>query len=231
MKMTTLTLASSVLWIVSAPSVFALEISWPLTQTTMAETPEGFQLEAIESEPPGQPLLLGRPSPNLGDPRFQPLWKKGSLTFGPTPNFAYVANFWKNSKNFTVEVDLQFDSVASAQTVLAVVGSWELRMDDNQGAPTLEWIAYRREPLKPVAASIPGIEAGKRYTIQAKMKPDGQISLQVDGKSEASATLGEPPADWNVMSSLLVGSAGPEKFRRPLLGSIYRIQISGSPSP
>ena len=63
------------------------------------------------------------------------------------------------------------------------------------------------------------------------MKSDGQISLQVDGKSEASATLGEPPADWNVMSFLLVGSAGPEKFRRPLLGSIYRIQISGSPPP
>jgi hypothetical protein len=230
MKSTRLLLAIPLLPALAATAL-ALDISWPMTGTVPLGTPEGFTVEAIQSNPPGQPLLLGRPSPNLGDPRFQPLWKKGSLTFGPTPNFAYVANFWKNSKNFTVEVDLQFDSVASAQTVLAVVGSWELRMDDNQGAPTLEWIAYRRKPLKPVAASIPGIEAGKRYTIQAKMKPDGQISLQVDGKSEASATLGEPPADWNVMSSLLVGSAGPEKFRRPLLGSIYRIQISGSPSP
>ncbi len=92
------------------PCAVALEISWPLTQIITAETPEGAVVDAIQSEPSGYPLFLGRPAEHAGMGGFQPLLQDGALVFGPNTT-SYVADFWKNFQEFSFEVELKFDSV------------------------------------------------------------------------------------------------------------------------
>jgi hypothetical protein len=224
-----LTLASSVLWIVLAPSVFALEISWPLTQTTSAETPDGFSVEAIQSDPPGHPLFLGRPAPQAGVKGFQPALQDGALVFGPNTT-AFAAEFWKNFKDFGFEVELKFDTVELDQTVLRVSGSWELRLAANEGRPALQFIGFR-EGLKAVDVSLEGIEAGKTYSLQGRMQADGTMTLESSDGESYTASLGQPPAEWVDFPDFYVGSSNPRAALRPFLGTISRLQFRAEEAP
>lgn len=223
-------LAASVLWIVSAPSVFALEISWPLTQATMAETPEGFQVEAIESEPPGHPLFLGRAAPQAGVKVHQPSLRDGGLVFGPNTT-AFAADFWKNFKDFGFEVELKFDTVEVDQTVLVVSGCWELRLAANAGSPELQLIGYRPSPLKAVAVSLEGIQAGQTYNFKGRMQADGTLTLESSDGESYTAQLGQPPSDWASVPEFYVGSANPRALLRPFQGTISRLLFRAEEIP
>jgi hypothetical protein len=221
--------ASTAMWIVSAPPLLALELSWPLTQTTTAETPEGFAVEAIQSEPPGHPLFLGRPAPQAGVIGFQPALQDGALVFGPNTT-AFAAEFWKNFKDFGFEVELKFDTVELDQTVLRVSGSWELRLAANEGRPALQFIGFR-EGLKAVDVSLEGIEAGKTYSLQGRMQADGTMTLESSDGESYTASLGQPPAEWVDFPDFYVGSSNPRAALRPFLGTISRLQFRAEEAP
>ena len=225
----TLMLASSTMWIVSAPPALALELSWPLTQTVQTETPEGFSVESIQSEPPGHPLFLGRPAPQAGVKGFQPSLRDGALVFGPNTT-AFAAEFWKNFRDFGFEVDLKFDTVEIDQTVLRVSGCWELRLAANQGRPALQFIGFR-EGLQAVDVSLEGIEAGKTYSLQGRMQADGTMTLESSDGESYTASLGQPPSDWVDFPDFYVGSSNPRATLRPFLGTISRLQFRAEEAP
>lgn len=228
MKIPLILVASALLGLLT-PSALALEISWPLTQTATVETPEGFAVEAIQSEPPGHPLFLGRPAPQAGVKGFQPALRDGALGFGPNTT-AFAADFWKNFKDFGFEMDLQFSTVDVDQTVLRVSGSWELRLAANQGKPTLQFIGFR-EGLKAVDVSLEGIEAGKVYSLKGTTKADGTMTLEsADGESY-TASLGQPPHDWVDFPEFYVGSSNPRHAIRPFQGTISRLLFRAEEAP
>lgn len=217
------------LFVLGTPPALALELSWPLTQTTTVETPEGFAVEAIQSEPPGHPLFLGRPAPQAGVKGFQPALQEGVLVCGPNTT-AFAADFWKNFKDFGFQVDLQFSTVDVDQTVLRVSGSWELRLAANQDKPTLQFIGFR-EGLKAVDVSLEGIEAGKTYSLKGTMKADGTMTLEsADGESY-TVSLGQPPHDWVDFPEFYVGSSNPRHAIRPFQGTISRLQFHAGEAP
>jgi hypothetical protein len=226
---TPLLLVGSALLGLLAPSVFALEISWPLTQTTMAETPEGFEVEAIQSEPPGHPLFLGRAAPQAGVKGFQPVLRDGALVFGPNTT-AFAADFWKNFQDFGFEVDLKFDTVEVDQTVLKVSGCWELRLMTESGPPELNFIGFR-EGLRAVHVSLEGIEAGKTYSLQGRMQADGTMTLESSDGESYTVSLGQPPSDWVDFPGFYVGSSNPRATLRPFLGTISRLQFRAEEAP
>jgi hypothetical protein len=220
---------SAAIWIASAPPVLALDLSWPLTQATTAETPEGLSVEAIQSDPPGHPLFLGRPAPQAGIKALQPSLRDGALVFGPNTT-AFAAGFWKNFKDFGFEVELKFDTVEVDQTVLRVSGSWELRLAANEGRPTLQFIGFR-EGLKAVDVSLEGIEAGKTYSLQGRMQADGTMTLGSSDGESYTASLGQPPAEWVDFPDFYVGSSNPRAALRPFLGTISRLQFRAEEAP
>jgi hypothetical protein len=228
MKSTRLLLAIPLLPALAATAL-ALDISWPLTGTVPLGTPEGFTVEAIQSNPPGQPIVFGRPGPEAGNIRFQPSLQKSALVFRG-PQTSYVAKFWKNYRVFSVEIDVTFDSVATDQTLLRVTNVWELRLVTEGGSPKLQFIGFR-EPLKPVAATLEGIEAGKKYSLKARMEADGKMNFDSDSAGSAQATLGQPAADFSNYPELFVGSSNPDKFARALQGNISRLRISAEDAP
>ena len=224
-----LTLVLLALSVFCVRTCLALDISWPLTGTVPAETPEGFVVEAIQSEPPGYPLFLGRPAPEAGVKTFQPSLQDGTLLFGPNTT-AFAADFWKNFKDFGFEVELKFDSTDADQTVLRVSGSWELRLAANDGNPLLIFIAFR-DPLKPVEISLDGIEAGKTYSLKGRVQADGTMTLESSDGQSYTASLGQPPADWENFPELYVGSSNPRRAIRPFFGTISRLQFRAEQAP
>ena len=181
-------------------------------------------MEAIQSEPAGQPLIFGRPSPEAAVKRFQPSLQDGALVFSG-PQTSHVPEFWKNYRDFTVEIDVTFDSVDNDQTLLRVTGCWEVRLLAEGVTPKLQFIGFR-DPLKPVAAVLEGnIEAGQKYALKARMEADGTMSFESDIAGSAFAALGRPIADFGIYPELFVGSSNPERFERSLQGTISRLQI------
>jgi hypothetical protein len=210
-------------------SAAAREISWPFNEIITAKTPEGFAVEAIQSEPPGHPLFLGRPAPQAGVKANQPALRDGALVCGPNTT-AFAADFWKNFKDFGFEVDLVFDTVDVDQTVLKVSGCWELRLATESGPPALHFIGYR-EPLRAVSVYLDGIEAGKSYTIKAGMTADGTVTMVTPEGDVLSQSLGQPPSDWVDFQGLFVGSANPRAMMRPFQGTISRLQFHAQELP
>jgi hypothetical protein len=217
-------LLATALLAVSPTTSPALDITWPMTTTVLVDSPQGVPVEAIQSEPAGQPLIFGRPAAGAAVNRFQPHLQDGALVF-LGPQTSHVPEFWKNYRDFTVEIDVTFDSVEEDQTVLRVTGVWEIRLVNEGGATKLQFIGFR-EPLKPVAASLDGIEAGKPYTFKARMEADGTMTVESEASGSASATLGRPVADFSTYPDLFVGSSNPENFIRPLQGRISRLRIN-----
>jgi hypothetical protein len=210
-------------------ATLALDISWPMTGTVTVDSAQGIPVEAVQSEPAGQPLILGRPAPATAVARFQPSLQDGALVFRG-PHTAYVSDFWKNYREFTVEVEVTFDSVDAEQTILRVTNVWELRLVNEGGTPKLKFIGFR-EPLEPVAATLDGIEAGKKYALKARMETDGTMTLESDAAGAVAATLGRPAADFNTYPELFVGSSNPEKFVRALQGRISRLKFHAEEAP
>jgi hypothetical protein len=210
-------------------TVPALDITWPMTNVVVVDSPHGIPVDAIQSEPAGQPLLLGRPASAGAEKRFRPSLKDEALTFSG-PQTSYVAGFWKNFRALTVEVDVTFDSVAKDQTLLRVTGVWEIRLLTGDGPPKLDLIGWR-ERLKPVAASLEGIKAGKKYVLKARMEADGTMTFESDAAGSATAKLGQPLAKAGTHPELYVGSSNPEKFIRPLQGKISRLRINAEVAP
>ena len=202
----------------------ALDITWPMNASVVVDSAQGIPVEAVQSKPAGQPLILGRPAPEAAVKRFQPVVRDGALVFRG-PQTSHVPEFWKNYRAFTVEVDVTFESVDTDQTLLRVTGCWEIRLVTEGGAPKLQFIGMR-EPLDAVAAKLDGIEAGKKYALKARMETDGTMTLESDTAGSASATLGRPASDFSTYPELFVGSSNPEKFVRALQGSISRLRIS-----
>ena len=229
MKTTRLLLATALLAVLPT-TTRALDITWPMTASVVVDSAQGIPVEAVQSEPAGQPLILGRPAPQAAVKRFQPAVQDGALVFRG-PQTSHVPEFWKNYQGFTVEVDLTFESVDADQTILRVTGCWEIRLITEGGAPKLQFIGFR-EPLKPVAAVLEGrIEAGQKHALKARMEADGSMSFESDIAGSAAATLGRPVADSNVYPELFVGSSNPENFVRPLQGAISRLRISAEDAP
>ena len=218
-------LLATALLAVSPTTVPALDITWPMTTAVVVDSPQGIPVDAIQSEPAGQPLIFGRPAPEAAVKRFQPSLQDGALVFHG-PHTSHVPEFWKNYRAFTVETDVTFDSVDKDQTLLRVTGCWEIRLLAEGVTPKLQFIGFR-EPLKPVAAVLEGnIEAGQKYALKARMEADGTMSFESDIAGSATATLGRPVADSNIYPELFVGSSNPESFSRPLQGSISRLRIN-----
>jgi hypothetical protein len=217
-------LLATALLAVSPTTSPALDITWPMTTAVVVDSPQGIPVDAIQSEPAGQPLIFGRPAPEAANKRFQPSLQDGALVFHG-PHTSHIPEFWKNYRAFTVETDVTFDSVGEDQTVLRVTGSWEIRLVTEGGAPKLQFIGFR-EPLKPLAASLDGIEAGKTYTIKARMEADGTMTIESEATGSASVMLGQPVANWNTYPELFIGSSNPENFVRPLQGKISRLRIN-----
>lgn len=228
MKSTRLLLAIPLLPALAATAL-ALDISWPMTATVTVDSPQGVPVDAIQSQPAGQPIVFGRPGPEAGNIRFQPSLQSSALLFRG-PQTSYVPKFWKNYRDFTVEIDVTFDSVAKEQTLLRVSGCWEIRLVNEGGTSRLQFIGFR-EPLKPVAATIEKIEAGKKYALKARMEADGKMNFESDSAGSAQAILGQPAANFNTYPELFVGSSNPEKFTRPLQGSISRLRVLTSDAP
>jgi hypothetical protein len=229
MKTTRILLALALVALQPATSP-ALDVSWPMTASVVVDSPQGIPVEAVQSEPAGQPLILGRPAPQAAVKRFQPAVQDGALFFRG-PQTSHVPEFWKNYRGFTVEVDVAFDSVEADQTILRVTGCWEIRLVTEGGAPKLQFIGFR-EPLKPVAAVLEGsIEAGQKYTLKARMESDGSMSFESDTAGSATATLGRPIADFGTYPELFVGSSNPENFVRPVQGAISRLRLSAEDAP
>ncbi len=201
----------------------ALQVSWQMTNVIVMDGPGGLPVEAIQSNPAGQPLILGRPELASGIKRFQPSLWDGSLVFHGS-HTAHVADFWKNFRTFSAEVDVSFDSVNQDQTLLRVAGVWEIRLIGETGLPELQFIGWR-EPRRPQSVSLFGIEANKKYEIRAHMQMDGTMILELGSGESATTYLGQPPASSGEYPELFVGSSNPERFSRALQGSIHRLQI------
>lgn len=210
------------------PSTLALEISWPLKELITAETPEGVVVDAIQSEPPGHPLFLGRSTPWSGMPSYQPSLQDGKLVFGPNTT-AFAADFWKNFRDFGFEVDLMFDTVDVDQTVLKVSGCWELRLMTESGPPALHFIAYR-ESSRASSISLDNIEAGKQYRITVGMETDGTMTLETPEGEVFVRSLGQPPSDWSDFQGFYVGSSSPRAKMRPFQGTISRLRFHANES-
>ena len=222
MKSTRLLLAIPLLLALAATAL-ALDISWPMTATVTMDGPQGVPVDAIQSQPAGQPIVFGRTE--TGNIRFQPALQKGALVFRGSQT-SHVPKFWKNYRDFTVEAEVTFDSVDQDQTVLRVTGCWEIRLLTEGGVPKLQFIGFR-EPLKPVAAVLEGnIEAGKKYALKARMEADGTMKFESDAGGTAQAILGQPVSDASTYPELFIGSSNPENFSRPLQGSISRLRIN-----
>jgi hypothetical protein len=223
MTTTRILLTTALLGVLPATSP-ALDITWPMTAAVVVDSPQGIPVDAVQSEPAGQPLIFGRPAPEAAVKRFQPSLQDGALVFRG-PHTSYVPEFWKNYRVFNVEIDVTFDSVGTDQTLLRLTGVCEIRLVTEGGSPKLQFIGFR-EPLKPVAASLDGIEAGKPYTFKARMEADGTMTVESEASGSASATLGRPVADFSTYPDLFVGSSNPENFIRPLQGRISRLRIN-----
>jgi hypothetical protein len=223
MTTTRLLLTTALVAVLTATSP-ALDVAWPMTTSVVVDGPEGIPTEAVQSEPAGQPLIFGRPAPEAAVKRFQPSLQDGALVFRGALT-SYVPEFWKNYRVFAVEIDVTFDSVGTDQTLLRVTNVWEIRLVTEGGSPKVQFIGFR-EPLKPVTATLEGIEAGKKYSLKARMEADGSMSFESDTAGSAAATLGRPVADFGTYPELFVGSSNPDKFIRPLQGSISRLRIS-----
>lgn len=229
MKTSRILLATALLAVLPTTTP-ALDVSWPMTASVVVDSPQDIPVEAVQSEPAGQPLILGRPAPEAAVKRFQPSLQDGALVFRG-PMTSYVPEFWKNYRDFTVEVDVTFESVGTDQTVLRVTNVWEIRLVTEGGSPKLQFIGFR-EPLKPVTAALEGsIEAGQKYALKARMESDGSMTLESDSAGSAAATLGRPVADSHGYTELFVGSSNPDKFIRALQGSISRLRISAEEAP
>jgi hypothetical protein len=201
----------------------ALDISWPMTGTVTVDSPQGTPVTAIQSVPAGNPLLLGRPAPATAVARFQPSLQSGALEFR-APHTSYVAGFWKNFRAFTVEMDVTFATVATSQTLVRASGCFEVRLVPEGSTGRLDFYGWS-SPLPVVAASLGGIQAGKKYTFKARMRADGGMTLESDAGGFASAALGQEVGDFIIYPELYVGSAPPTQFIRPLDGSISRLRF------
>jgi hypothetical protein len=206
----------------------ALDINWPMNSLVVVDDPEGAPVDAIQSEPSGHPLILGRPDPWSGTGRFNPSLQDGALVF-LGPQTSYVSGFWKNFQAFTIEVDVTFDAVDQDQTLLRVAGVWEIRLVTETGDPTLQFIGWR-EPLKPQAAPLAGIEAGRKYALKARMEADGTMTFESDTGESATAYLDKSPGTTDQYPELFVGSSNPDRFVRGFQGAIHRLQISAEDS-
>ncbi len=195
----------------------------------MAETPEGVVVDAIQSEPPGHPLFLGRPADHAGMRGFQPSLQDGALVFGPNTT-AFAADFWKNFKDFGFEVELMFDTVDVDQTVLKVSGCWELRLMTESGPPALHFIAYRQSD-RATSIALENVEVGKKYTIKAGMEADGTMTLVTPEGDVLMESLGQSPSDWSDFQGFYVGSSSPRARMRPFQGTIYRLQFQAKEMP
>jgi len=211
------------------PTGMAIDISWPMNSLVVVDSPEGAAVDAIQSEPSGHPLILGRPDPWSGTGRFNPSLQDGALVF-LGPQTSYVSGFWKNFHVFTIEVDVTFDSLDQDQTLLRVAGVWEIRLVTEVGEPELQFIAWR-DPLKPQAAVLEGIEANKKYAIKARMEADGMMTLESDTGDSATAHLGRPASEFGAFPDLFVGSSNPDRFIRSLQGAIHRLRINTEETP
>ena len=100
MKSTRLLLAIPLLPALAATAL-ALDISWPMTATVTVDSPQGVPVDAIQSQPAGQPIVFGRSGPEAGNIRFQPSLQSSALVFRG-PQTSYVPKFWKNYRDFTV---------------------------------------------------------------------------------------------------------------------------------
>jgi hypothetical protein len=210
---------------VSPTTVPALDITWPMTTAVVVDSPQGIPVDAIQSQPAGQPLIFGRPAPEAAVKRFQPSLQDGALVFRG-PHTSHVPEFWKNYRDFTVDVDVTFDSVDQDQTLLRVTGAWEIRLVNQGGVPKLQFIGFR-DPLKPAAAVLEGnIEAGTKYALKARMEADGSMTFESDAAGSSFAALGRPIADFGIYPELFVGSSNPERFDRALQGKISRLRIT-----
>ncbi len=179
---------------------------------------------ALQSEPAGHPLIFGRSGDAPSPKRFFPVAADGALRFSGKAT-AYVPEFWKNPSGFTVTVDVEFDDVSTDQTVVLVTNVFDLRLTITNGEPALTLHAMR--PPKPaVAARIDGIEAGRLYHVIASVSDTGEVSIHLDDGSTATADLEGSSSPWGAYPDLYVGSANPDKFSRPLRGSIHALSIS-----
>jgi hypothetical protein len=218
-------LLTAALLAVSPTTGPALDITWPMTTAVVVDSPEGLPVDAVQSEPAGQPLILGRPAPQTAVKRFQPSLQDGALVFRGR-NTSHVPEFWKNYRDFTVEIDVTFDSVEEDQTLLRVTGCWEIRLLAEGVTPKLQFIGFR-EPLKHVAAVLEGnIEPGQKYALKARMEADGTMTFESEATGSAAAMLGRPVADFKVYPDLFVGSSNPGLFSRPLQGNISSLRIN-----
>jgi hypothetical protein len=217
-------LLTAALLAVSPTTGPALDITWPMTTAVVVDSPEGLPVDAVQSEPAGQPLILGRPAPQTAVKRFQPSLQDGALVFRGR-NTSHVPEFWKNYRDFTVEIDVTFDSVEEDQTLLRVTGCWEIRLINQGGIPKVKFIGLRG-PLNPVAATLDGIEAGRKYEFKARMEADGTMTFESEATGSAAAMLGRPVADFKVYPDLFVGSSNPGLFSRPLQGNISSLRIN-----
>jgi len=181
--------------------------------------------------PTRRPAAYPRPLGASGGGQTLPA-RRARRCFGLSraPNFPR-SRILEKLQDFTVEVDVTFESVEADQTILRVTACWEIRLITEGGAPKLQFIGFR-EPLKPVAAPLEGsIEAGQKYAVKARMEADGSMSFESDIAGSATATLGRPVADSNVYTELFVGSSNRENFVRPLQGAISRVRITAEDAP
>lgn len=180
-------------------------------------------IPAIQSIPSGTPLLFGRTEAYTRKPRFYPRVEDEGLVFNGLAT-AYVPAFWTNPEAFAVTVELAFDDISSDQTVILVTGVFDLRLSTTDDEASLEMYGYR-EASKPASVRIPGIKAGHRYNVRAGVSENGTLFLQHDGARPATTRLGQAPAHWEIYQDLYVGSANPQKFRRPFKGRIYSLSV------
>lgn len=228
MKRHRLTIPAAIFAILTTTGM-ALDISWPMNNLLVVDSPDGAPVDAVQSKPPGNPLILGRPDPESAAVRFKPTLQNGAMVFHG-PQTSYVPGFWKNFQVFTIEVDVTFDAVDQDQTLLRVTGAWEIRLATETDVPELLFIGWR-EPLKPLAASLAGIEAGVKYALTARMEADGTMTLESDNGESATASLGQPVGTFGEYQTLFVGSSNPDRFVRAFQGTIHRLQFRTEVAP
>lgn len=196
---------------------------WSPANEVIVDSPTGGVLPAIQSQPPGKPLLFGRTENYAGNPRFYPLAEEEALKFSGQSS-AHVPDFWSNPEAFAFEVVISFADLNSDQTILLVTNVFDLRLSLDSGAPQLRLFAYR-QASRPISVFYDDIEPGRNYVIRGGVRGAGELYLRLDERAEQSARLGQPLAEWNVYPDLFVGTANPTGYHRPFKGSLSSLKF------